>query len=245
MRTSELQLGVNIDHVATLRQARGTRYPDPVHAALQIEQAGADSITLHLREDRRHIQDRDVYLLKERMLTRMNLEMAVTDEMISIASDVKPEDCCLVPEKREELTTEGGLDVLRYENIITRACEKLADAGIKVSLFIDADLKQIDAAKRTGAPVIEIHTGHYADAENQSSQQQLLNDIIVASEHADNIGLQVNAGHGLNRQNIHAIAGLQLIQELNIGHAIIADSVFIGLEESIREYKKLMREARI
>ena len=245
MRTSELLLGVNIDHVATLRQARGTRYPDPVRAALQIEQAGADSITLHLREDRRHIQDRDVYLLKERMLTRMNLEMAVTDEMISIASDVKPEDCCLVPEKREELTTEGGLDVLRYEDAITRACEKLADAGIKVSLFIDADLKQIDAAKRTGAPVIEIHTGHYADAEDPASQQQLLNDIIVASEHADNIGLQVNAGHGLNRQNIHAIASLPIVQELNIGHAIIADSVFMGLEESVREYKKLMREARV
>jgi len=245
VRTSELLLGVNIDHVATLRQARGTRYPDPVRAALQIEQAGADSITLHLREDRRHIQDRDVYLLKERMLTRMNLEMAVTDEMISIASDVKPEDCCLVPEKREELTTEGGLDVLRYEDAITRACEKLADAGIKVSLFIDADLKQIDAAKRTGAPVIEIHTGHYADAEDPASQQQLLNDIIVASEHADNIGLQVNAGHGLNRQNIHAIASLPIVQELNIGHAIIADSVFMGLEESVREYKKLMREARV
>ena len=154
MKVSKLLLGVNIDHVATLRQARGTRYPDPVYAALQIEQAGADSITLHLREDRRHIQDRDVYLLKERMLTRMNLEMAVTDEMLSIACDVKPEDCCLVPEKREELTTEGGLDVIGHEASITQACAKLADAGITVSLFIDADLKQIDAAKRTGAPVI-------------------------------------------------------------------------------------------
>lgn len=243
MKMNELLLGVNIDHVATLRQARGTRYPDPVYAALQIEQAGADSITLHLREDRRHIQDRDVYLLKERMLTRMNLEMAVTDEMLAIACDVKPEDCCLVPEKREELTTEGGLDVIRYEKSITQACAKLADVGIRVSLFIDADLKQIDAAKRTGTPVIEIHTGHYADAE-VSTRQRLLNEITVACEHADNIGLQVNAGHGLNRQNIHAIASLQSIRELNIGHAIIADSIFMGLEKSVAEYKKLMREAR-
>jgi len=205
VKIKELLLGVNIDHVATLRQARGTRYPDPVHAALQVEQAGADSITLHLREDRRHIQDRDVYLLKERMLTRMNLEMAVTDEMIKIACDVKPEDCCLVPEKRQELTTEGGLDIVRHEAEISDACEKLAAAGIKVSLFIDADLQQIDAAKRSGAPVIEIHTGHYADAKNASEQQLRLNEIVVACEHADNLGLQVNAGHGLNRQNIYAL----------------------------------------
>ncbi len=245
MKASQLLLGVNIDHVATLRQARGTRYPDPVHAALQIEQAGADSITLHLREDRRHIQDRDVYLLRERMLTRMNLEMAVTDEMVKIACDVRPDDCCLVPEKREELTTEGGLDVIRFEDSITGACAKLAEKDIKVSLFIDADLKQIDAAKRTGAPVIEIHTGHYADAEDKAERQQLLNDIVVACEHADNIGLQVNAGHGLNRQNIHDIARLPQLRELNIGHAIIADSVFMGLEASVREYKRLMLEARI
>lgn len=244
MKKSELLLGVNIDHVATLRQARGTRYPDPVHAALQVEQAGADSITLHLREDRRHIQDRDVYLLKERMLTRMNLEMAVTDEMVAIACEVKPEDCCLVPEKREELTTEGGLDVIRYEEAITEACAKLAAVGTRVSLFIDADIQQIDAAKRTGAPVIEIHTGHYADAEDQAIQQQLLNDITIACEHADSIGLQVNAGHGLNRQNIHDIACLPQVRELNIGHAIIADSVFMGLEKAIVEYKRLMREAR-
>ncbi len=244
MNTSQLLLGVNIDHVATLRQARGTRYPDPVHAALQVEQAGADSITLHLREDRRHIQDRDVYLLKERMLTRMNLEMAVTDEMVTIACDVKPEDCCLVPEKREELTTEGGLDVIRYEAAITDACAKLADAGTKVSLFIDADIQQIDAAKRTGAPVIEIHTGHYADAEDKVEQQSLLNEIKIACEHAENIGLQVNAGHGLNRQNIHDIASLPQVRELNIGHAIIADSLFMGLDKAICEYKRLMREAR-
>jgi pyridoxine 5-phosphate synthase len=242
--TNDLLLGVNIDHVATLRQARGTRYPDPVHAALQIEQAGADSITLHLREDRRHIQDRDVYLLKERMLTRMNLEMAVTDEMIRIACDVIPENCCLVPEKREELTTEGGLDVVRYEAAISDACEKLAGAGIIVSLFIDADLQQIDAAKRTGAPVIEIHTGHYADAEDHNKQQYLLKEIATACEHADDIGIQVNAGHGLNRQNIHDIARLPMVRELNIGHAIIADSVFLGLDKTIAEYRRLMREAR-
>ncbi len=244
MKTNELRLGVNIDHVATLRQARGTRYPDPVHAALQVEQAGADSITLHLREDRRHIQDRDVYLLKERMLTRMNLEMAVTSEMVGIACDVQPEDCCLVPEKREELTTEGGLDVIRYQDVITEACTELSEAGIRVSLFIDADLQQIDAARETGAPVIEIHTGHYADAENRFIQKNRLNEIAVACEHADNIGLQVNAGHGLNRQNIHDIACMVVVKELNIGHALIADSLFMGLDNAVREYKKLMQEAR-
>lgn len=245
MNTNQLLLGVNIDHVATLRQARGTRYPDPVHAALQVEQAGADSITLHLREDRRHIQDRDVYLLKERMLTRMNLEMAVTEGMVKIACDVKPEDCCLVPEKREELTTEGGLDVIRYESSIADACEKLAVAGTKVSLFIDADIQQIDAAKRTGAPAIEIHTGHYADAEDRSEQNRLFNEIKMACEHAEKIGLQVNAGHGLNRQNIHEIAALPQIRELNIGHAIIADSVFKGLDRVITEYRRLMQQARM
>jgi len=244
VKNNELLLGVNIDHVATLRQARGTRYPDPVHAALQVEQAGADSITLHLREDRRHIQERDVYLLKERMLTRMNLEMAVTDEMVKIACDVQPEDCCLVPEKRQELTTEGGLDVIRYEEEITAACEKLITAQIKVSLFIDADKKQIDAAKRTGAPVIEIHTGHYADAESSVLQKQRLAEITMACEYADALGLQVNAGHGLNRQNIQAVACLPQVQELNIGHAIIADSVFMGFDTTVKEYKRLMRESR-
>ena len=178
------------------------------------------------------------------MLTRMNLEMAVTSEMVSIACEVKPEDCCLVPEKREELTTEGGLNVIRYQDAITEACTKLSAAGIKVSLFIDADLKQIDAARQTGAPVIEIHTGHYADAENQPAKRQLLNEIRLACEHADNIGLQVNAGHGLNRQNIHDIACLQTVKELNIGHALIADSIFMGLGNAVAEYRKLMREAR-
>lgn len=237
-------LGVNIDHVATLRQARGTRYPDPVHAALQLEQAGADSITLHLREDRRHIQDRDVYALKKRMLTRMNLEMAVTDEMVEIACDVKPHDCCLVPEKREELTTEGGLDVIRYEKQVTTACARLKAAGIKVSLFIDADKDQLDAARRTGAPVIEIHTGHYADAENPTERLACLHKIQDAAAYADEIGLQVNAGHGLNRQNLHAIAAIPVIQEFNIGHAIIADAVFMGLEQAVKLFRQMMMEAR-
>ncbi len=245
MSQIDLLLGVNIDHVATLRQARGTLYPDPVHAALQIEQAGADSITLHLREDRRHIQDRDVYLLKQRMLTRMNLEMAVTDEMVSIAVDVKPDDCCLVPESREELTTEGGLDVITHESQIRDACATLSEAGIRVSLFIDADKKQIDAAKATGAPVIEIHTGHYADAKSTKQREQIFNQISESVDYAHNIGLQVNAGHGLNRQNIKPIAALTTIRELNIGHAIIADAVFMGLEKSVCDYKRLMHESRL
>lgn len=244
MTDNDLLLGVNIDHIATLRQARGTLYPDPVDAALLIEQAGADSITLHLREDRRHIQDRDVYLLKERMLTRMNLEMAVTSEMVRIAVDVKPEDCCLVPESREELTTEGGLDVVTHESLIKDSCGVLAEAGIKVSLFIDADKQQIDAAMATGAPAIEIHTGHYADATSMEEQMQLINQIADAVSYAHDIGLQVNAGHGLNRKNIKPIAGLKPIRELNIGHAIIADAVFMGLEKSVCEYKRLMNESR-
>lgn len=244
MNRKYILLGVNIDHVATLRQARGTRYPDPVHAALQIEQAGADSITLHLREDRRHIQDRDVYELKARMLTRMNLEMAVTDEMIKIAVDVKPEDCCLVPESREELTTEGGLDVVSHTSSIRDACTRLSAAGVKVSLFIDADKKQIDAAKEVGAPVIEIHTGHYADSETREQREQLFAQIKESVIYANEIGLQVNAGHGLNLQNIKEIAGLEAICELNIGHAIIADAVFMGLEKSVKVYKQAMYEAR-
>lgn len=244
MSQKTILLGVNIDHVATLRQARGTRYPDPVHAALQVELAGADSITLHLREDRRHIQDRDVYELKARMLTRMNLEMAVTDEMIAIAEEVRPEDCCLVPESREELTTEGGLDVITLAAAIKDACTRLSEAQVKVSLFIDADKKQIDAAKAAGAPAIEIHTGHYADAGSREQREQLFEQIREAVTHAHNIGLQVNAGHGLNLQNLKPIAGLEAIQELNIGHALIADALFIGLEQSVKRYKQLMNEAR-
>lgn len=240
----EILLGVNIDHVATIRQARGTAYPDPVQAALMIEQAGADSITLHLREDRRHIQDDDVYRLKECMTTRMNLEMAVTEEMISIAADVRPENCCLVPEKREELTTEGGLDVMANETEISDACSRLSKSGVIVSLFIDADQQQIDAAKRTGAPAIEIHTGHFADAVDQKERARLLNEIMQSCDYAHDLGLQVNAGHGLNRDNIQSIASLPPVRELNIGHAIVADSLFMGMEQAVREYKRLMLQAR-
>ncbi len=244
MSQKHLLLGVNIDHVATLRQARGTDYPDPVQAALLIEQAGADSITLHLREDRRHIQERDVFLLREQMQTRMNLEMAVTEAMLKIAGQVQPQDCCLVPENREELTTEGGLDVLAQSSWIQEACRRLAETGAKVSLFIDADKAQIEAAYACGAPAIELHTGHYADAKTAPQREQLLRGISDAAVFADQLGLQVNAGHGLNRGNIRAIAQLKQIQELNIGHAIIADAVFMGLESSIREYRRLMEAAR-
>lgn len=241
----DILLGVNIDHVATLRQARGTRYPDPVHAALQAEQAGADAITLHLREDRRHIQEEDVRILKARLLTRMNLEMAVTDEMLAFAESVKPEDCCLVPERREELTTEGGLDVVSQEQKIADACARLAEADIKVSLFIDADRAQIEAAKRCHAPVIEIHTGHFADALSRDETMQEYMKIVEAVELAHGLGLQVNAGHGLHYHNVKAIAALPHIKELNIGHAIIAEAVFCGLSEAVSNMKQLMLQARV
>jgi len=239
-----INLGVNIDHVATLRQARGTRYPDPIQAALLAEQAGADAITLHLREDRRHIQDRDVRMLKDILTTRMNLEMAVTDDMIKIACDIKPQDCCLVPEKREELTTEGGLDVAGQQKKIKKACQRLKEAGIRVSLFIDADSKQIKAAKYCGAPVIEIHTGHYADATDKQSQDKIYQQIKTSVSQAHDLGLQVNAGHGLHYHNVMPIAALPEIVELNIGHAIIARALFSGLEEAIQEMYRLMRQAR-
>lgn len=239
-----LLLGVNIDHVAAIRQARGTSYPDPVDAALQIEKSGADSITLHLREDRRHIQDDDVFTLKKCMKTRMNLEMAVTDEMLAIAEQVKPQDCCLVPEKREELTTEGGLDVISNLEGITKACRRLSDAGVRVSLFIDADIQQIESAKQTGAPAIELHTGHYADATSVEEADRLLDKMIRAAEFADSLGIQVNAGHGLTQRNIKPVASIPQIKELNIGHAIIADAVFVGLDRAIKDYIRLMKEAR-
>ncbi|MDH5633627.1 MAG: pyridoxine 5'-phosphate synthase [Gammaproteobacteria bacterium] len=240
-----MKLGVNIDHVATLRQARGTRYPEPVQAALEAEQAGADAITLHLREDRRHIQDRDVELLKDILQTRMNLEMAVTEEMIGIASRIQPADCCLVPERREELTTEGGLDVAGQKDKIARACERLGDAGVRVSLFIDADLHQLDAAQSCGAPVVEIHTGHYADARNEKQKIAEFARIERAVQHGLELGLQVNAGHGLHYQNVHTIAGLTGISELNIGHAIISRALFVGMQAAVSEMKRLMREAQI
>ena len=237
-------LGVNIDHVATLRQARGTHYPDPVQAAIEAEQAGADCITLHLREDRRHIQERDVIFLKEILQTRMNLEMAVTEEMLAIAERIRPENCCLVPERREELTTEGGLDVAGQEAKIREACDRLKNAGCIVSLFIDADINQIDAAVRTGTPAIEIHTGHYADAMDDKIRDEELQRIDDAVAYGDEAGLQVNAGHGLNYHNVQPIAALQVVRELNIGHAIIARALFVGMQEAVSEMKRLMTEAR-
>lgn len=237
-------LGVNIDHVATLRQSRGTRYPEPVQAALVAEQAGADSITLHLREDRRHIQERDVEIFKKILQTRMNLEMAVTDEMLMIAESIKPEDCCLVPERREELTTEGGLDVLGQMLKMKEACSRLRDREIRVSLFIDADKKQIEAAAECGAPVIEIHTGHYADAKTKQEQDKEYQRIVEAAEFADNLGMHVNAGHGLHYHNVKDIALIKQIRELNIGHAIIARSIFVGLDAAVKEMKSLMDSVR-
>ena len=221
-------LGVNIDHVATLRQARGTSYPDPVSAALICEQAGAEGITLHLREDRRHIQDADVYRMRKALKTRMNLEIAVTDEMIEIAKNVKPHHICFVPEKREEVTTEGGLDVVGHFEDVRKATQELTAIGCDVSLFIDADFAQIDAAVACGAPTIEIHTGAYADAETPEQQQAELERIVKGAEYAASKGLVVNAGHGLHLENVTPIAQIPQIHELNIGHSIIADAVFIG-----------------
>jgi pyridoxine 5-phosphate synthase len=237
-----IELGVNIDHVATLRQARGTIYPSPVEAALIAESAGADVITLHLREDRRHIQDRDVKTLRNLLKTRMNLESAVTDEMINFALSIKPEDVCLVPERREELTTEGGLDVVRHFAQVKRACNKLAKAGIRVSLFVNADRAQIDAAVKTSAPVIEIHTGQYSDALTAKGQQEELEKICSAVTHGVNQGLKVNAGHGLHYNNVQSIAAITDISELNIGHSIVARALFIGFEQAVQEMKKLMLE---
>ncbi len=239
-----IQLGVNIDHIATLRQARGTRYPDPIQAAIEAEQAGADGITLHLREDRRHIQQRDVVMLKEILQTKMNLEMAVTDEMLTIAEQYQPEDCCLVPERREELTTEGGLDVAGQLTKMQRACQRLANADIAVSLFIDPDFKQIDAAVACKAPVIELHTGRYAEATTKLEAEYELETLVKAVSYAKSKGLQVNAGHGLNYHNVGPIAQITDIVELNIGHAIIARSVFTGLQMAVREMKQLMLDAR-
>ncbi|MDP6728031.1 MAG: pyridoxine 5'-phosphate synthase [Gammaproteobacteria bacterium] len=239
-----IYLGVNIDHIATLREARGTIYPSPLEAALICENSGADSITLHLREDRRHIQDRDVVEIRSSLKTKMNLEMAATDEMIKIARQIKPQDCCLVPEKREELTTEGGLDVASQISRMTEVCQQLKEENIRTSLFIDADMKQIDAAMSCGAPVIEIHTGHFADSTTIEEQVDKYTQIKKACKYAHGIGLQVNAGHGLTIQNTKMIAEINEIVELNIGHSIVARSVFIGLENAVSEIKELMLEAR-
>ena len=239
-----IYLGVNIDHIATLREARGTIYPSPLEAALICENSGADSITLHLREDRRHIKDSDVVEIRSSLKTKMNLEMAATDEMIKIAREIKPQDCCLVPEKREELTTEGGLDVASQISRMTEVCQQLKEENIRTSLFIDADIKQIDAAMSCGAPVIEIHTGHFADSTTIEEQVDKYTQIKKACKYAHGIGLQVNAGHGLTIQNTKLIAEINEIVELNIGHSIVARSVFIGLENAVSEIKELMLEAR-
>lgn len=237
-------LGVNIDHVATLRQARGTRYPEPLQAALEAEQAGADFITLHLREDRRHIQERDVLLLKDTVLTHINLEMAIAPDIIAFAERLRPHDVCLVPERREELTTEGGLDVCGQLERVRETCQRLAAVGTRVSLFIAPDLAQIEAAISVGAPVIEIHTGHFADATDETIRYREYQRIIAAVARGVAGGLQVNAGHGLNYQNVASIAIIPEIRELNIGHAIVARALFTGFTEAVREMKRLMIEAR-
>lgn len=239
-----IALGVNIDHVATVRQARGTTYPSPVEAALVAEDAGADAITLHLREDRRHIQDEDVIILRDRLKTRMNLESAVTEEMIAFACRIRPHDICLVPERREELTTEGGLDVVRHFEQVSAACKRLAVAGVCVSLFIDAQADQINAAVRAGAPVIELHTGRYADAATPAAQQVELETIRTMAVYASGLGLQVNAGHGLHYDNTIPVAAIPEIAELNIGHAIVARALFTGFAAAVREMKALMLKAR-
>ncbi|MGH8245527.1 MAG: pyridoxine 5'-phosphate synthase [Gammaproteobacteria bacterium] len=239
-----IQLGVNIDHVATLRQVRRATYPEPLHAALLAEQAGADSITVHLREDRRHIQERDVRLLMDAIHTPLNLEMAVTDEMLAFAERLRPAYCCLVPERREELTTEGGLDVAAQSAKISSACRRLRAAGIRVSLFIDPDPDQLQAARDCGTPVVEIHTGRYASAVKEAERAGELARIGAAARGGVELGMQVNAGHGLNYWNVQPIAAIPEIDELNIGHGIIARALFTGLSEAVAEMKRLMREAR-
>ncbi len=238
-----LHLGVNVDHVATLRQARGTEYPDPVEAALLAEHAGADSITMHLREDRRHIQDHDLKRLHAEMRTHLNFEMALTEEMLRIALALQPADCCLVPEKREELTTEGGLDVAGQFDKIAAACRRLGDGGIRVSLFIDPDVKQLDAAKATGAPVVELHTGNYADATGKAQKSEF-DRVVVAAAHGAKIGLTIHAGHGLHYANTAAIAAIPQIVELNIGHAIVAQAIYDGLPKAVADLKQIMTVAR-
>jgi len=237
-------LGVNVDHVATVREARGGLYPDPVHAALQSEIAGADSITMHLREDRRHIQDHDIERFTVCAQSRLNLEIAATDEMLGIATRTKPHDVCIVPEKREELTTEGGLDVIGAQKKLEEFCRELHSAGITASLFIDPNEAQIEAAARTGAPVVELHTGRFADAKNDTERAAELASIISASDYAFSLGLLVNAGHGLQFNNVQRIAAIETIHELNIGHSLVARAMYTGLPEAVREMKRLMVEAR-
>jgi len=243
MTVGGISLGVNIDHVATLRQARRGRHPDPVHAALAAEIAGADSITLHLREDRRHIQVHDVRALRGLLHTRMNLELAVTDEMLTIAAEVRPADCCFVPERRQEITTEGGLDVTAQAARVRDATTRLRQAGVRVALFIDPDARQVEAAAHAGAPVIELHTGAYAEAAGASAATEL-ERLRAAARLGSSLGLEVHAGHGLNYRNVHPVAALREIVELNIGHALIAHALFVGLPAAVREMKALMAAAR-
>ena len=243
-QTSNLLLGVNVDHVATLRQARDTRYPDPTQAALLAEQAGADSITVHLREDRRHIQHADLPRMQALLQTRMNLELAVADDIIALACELRPADCCLVPERRAELTTEGGLDVSRHFDAVASACHRLQAHGIRAGLFIDADLRQIEAAARTVAPVIELHTGRYADAATSEQRAAELFRIAEAARAAAAAGLEVHAGHGLNYHNVGPIAAIPQIVELNIGHAIIARALFTGMAAAVSDMKRLLRDSR-
>ena len=243
MTNGSIALGVNIDHVATLRQARRSRFPDPVHAALAAESAGADSITLHLREDRRHIQDRDVRALRGLLQTRMNLELAVTDEMLRIAAELRPEDGCLVPERRQEITTEGGLDVAAQLSRIREACAQLHQAGVRVALFIDPEPRQVEAAAQAGAPVIELHTGAYAEAAGARRAAEL-ERLHAAARAGTRVGLEVHAGHGLNYHNVQPVAAVREIVELNIGHAVIGQALFVGLAAAVREMKALMLAAR-
>jgi pyridoxine 5-phosphate synthase len=238
-----VKLHVNVDHVATLRQQRGTRYPDPVAAATLCELAGADGITVHLREDRRHIQDQDVLALRGLLQTRMNLELAVTDEMLAIAAAVRPTDCCLVPERRLEITTEGGLDVAAQATRVGEATARLAAAGVRVALFIDPELRQVQAAHAAGASVVELHTGAYAEARAAAAATEL-ERLRSAARFAASLGLEVHAGHGLNYHNVQPVAAVREIVELNIGHALLAQALFVGLPRAVREMKALMREAR-
>jgi pyridoxine 5-phosphate synthase len=244
MNHSNIRLGINIDHVATVRQARRAAYPDPVHAALLAEQAGADSITVHLREDRRHIQDRDVRSLRALLQTRMNLEMALTEEMLGIACELCPADCCLVPEQRAEITTEGGLDVAAQVPQLQQAAKRLAGAGVRLSLFIDPDPRQIEAAARVGAPAIELHTGAYADSSG-AAQAGELSRLLTSAQLGARLGLSVHAGHGLHYHNVQPVAAIREIVELNIGHAIVARAIFVGLHSAVRDMKALMTAARI
>lgn len=241
--TEWARLGVNLDHVATVRQARDTSYPDPLQAAFAASDAGADGITLHLREDRRHIQDRDVARVREHVRARLNLEMAATDEMVAIAGDLGPDDCCVVPERRAELTTEGGLDVVGDERRLSAVCRQLAQKGINVALFVDADRAQIEAAVRCGAAAVEIHTGSYADARDVETRQRELASVARALEYARACGLRPHAGHGLDYHNVEPIAGVTAVRELNIGHAIVARAVMTGLPRAVRDMKRLIQSA--